>query len=298
MAPLPTDVATLQAMVLSHAADLAEVRSARLAQDTALAAARAGIIEQRFEIEALKARLAKLLRATFGRSSEKLRDQVEQLELVLSDIDEMLAETAPSGPAADADLVPVAGAHARRKFWDVHEKTKSALSREALDRIAPLYKIEATIRGRTPGQRLAVRVEHTKPLLAELHDWMHATLGRISGRSEMAKALRYSLNRWDALTLILRDGRACIDNSAAERVMRPIALGRRNWTFAGSDAGGARAAAIYSLIETAKANGFDPEDYLRRLIQQIADHPVNRIDELLPWNLHSVRARLDQRLAA
>ena len=189
-------------------------------------------------------------------------------------------------------------AHARRKFWDVHEKTKSALSREALDRIALLYRIEATIRARTPDQRLAVRAEHTAPLLADLHDWMRTTLGRISGRSEMAKALRYSLNRWDALTLILRDGRACIDNSAAERVMRPVALGRRNWTFAGSDAGGARAAAIYSLIETAKANGFEPEDYLRRVIQQIADHPVNRIDELLPWNLHGVWARLDQRLVA
>ena len=98
--------------------------------------------------------------------------------------------------------------------------------------------------------------------------------------------------------LIVRDGRACIDNSAAERVVRPVAVGRRNWTFAGSDAGGARAAAVYSLIETAKANGLDPEDYLRRVIQQIADLPVNRIDELLPWNLDGVRARPDQRLAA
>ena len=102
----------------------------------------------------------------------------------------------------------------------------------------------------------------------------------------------------EALTVILRDGRACIDNSAAERAMRSIAIGRRNWTFAGSDAGGHRAAAIYSRIETAKIHGLDPEAYLREVISRIADHPVNRIDQLLPWHLDGIRPRLDQRLAA
>ncbi|MDE2333155.1 MAG: IS66 family transposase [Rhodospirillales bacterium] len=189
-------------------------------------------------------------------------------------------------------------AHARRKFWDVHEATKSPLAREALDQIAALYRIEATIRGRPPDQRLAVRQEHTAPLMTELHDWLDATRARISGRSELAAAIRYALTRWEALTLILRDGRACIDNSAAERAMRPIAVGRRNWTFAGSDAGGERAAAIYSLIETAKLNGRDPEAYLRHVIERIADHPVNRVANLLPWNLPNLHPRLDQRLAA
>lgn len=525
---LPNDVATLRAMLSAQAAEIT-------LQRTELAAARAGLLEQRYEIEALRARLARVLRVAFGRSSEKLRDQLEQLELTLADLDETIAETepkdakvepdgtAPSKPArrplpaalprdivehaapcdavgacvecggtlrklgedvtelldyvpgsfrvirhvrpklscrscetitqapapslqirrgragagllahvlvskycdhlplhrqaeiyarkdidlsrstmadmvgqsarllrplvdalgrhvmagervhADDTVVPVlepglgrtrtarlwvyvrddrpfggpdpaavfyrytpdrkgehpraqlsefrgilqadgyAGfaklygnriveaaclAHARRKFWDVHEATKSPLAREALDRIGALYRIEDTIRGRLPDQRLAVRVAHTAPLMSDLRDWLNATLPRISGRSDLAKAIRYALSRWDALTLILRDGRACIDNSAAERAMRPIALGRRNWTFAGSNAGGERAAAIYSLVETAKLHGLDPEAYLRHVLERIADHPVSRVADLLPWNTNGLHPRLDQRIAA
>lgn len=150
----------------------------------------------------------------------------------------------------------------------------------------------------TADQRLAVRTAHTAPLMSKLRDWLDATQSRISGRSDLAAAIRYALSRWDALTLVLRNGRACLDNSAAERAMRPIAVGRRNWTFAGSNAGGERAAAIYSLIETAKLHGLDPEAYLRHVLERIADHPVNRVADLLPWNTAGLHPRLDQRIAA
>ena len=189
-------------------------------------------------------------------------------------------------------------AHVRRKFFDVHAATKSPLALEALQRIAALYAIEATIRGQPPGARLAVRQAKSAPLFTDLRDWLDKTLARIPGKSELAGTIRYTLTRWNALTLVLRDGRACLDNNAAEHSMRPMTLGRENHLFCGSDAGGERAAAIYTLTETAKLNLLDPEDYLRQVLERIADHPVKRVHELLPWNLTSVRARLDQRDAA
>jgi len=189
-------------------------------------------------------------------------------------------------------------AHCRRPFFDLHASTGSPLALEALQRIAALYAIEATIRGQSPEVRLAVRQAQSAPLFSDLRTWLEATLSQISGKSALAVAIRYMLSRWNALTLVLRDGRACIDNNAAERAMRPIPLGRKNWLHAGSDAGGERAAAIFSLTETAKLNSLDPEDYLRQVLERIAEHPVKRVHELLPWNLARVRERLDQREAA
>jgi transposase len=189
-------------------------------------------------------------------------------------------------------------AHVRRKFFDIHAETKSPQSNEALQRIAGLYAVEALIRGEPAETRLRVRIARSAPLFAELRKWLDTMLARVSGRSEMAKAIRYALVRWDALTLVLRDGRVCIDNNAAERSMRPMTLGRKNWLFAGSDSGGERAAAVYTLTESAKLNGLDPEDYLRKVLERIADHPVKRVHEFLPWNLDGVRQRLDQRDAA
>jgi transposase len=189
-------------------------------------------------------------------------------------------------------------AHCRRPFFDLHASTGSPLALEALQRIAALYAIEATIRGQSPEARLAVRQAQSAPLFSDLRTWLEMTLSRISGKSELAGAIRYMLTRWNALTLVLHDGRACMDNNAAERAMRPIPLGRKNWLHAGSDAGGERAAAIFSLTETAKLNSLDPEDYLRQVLERIAEHPVKRVHELLPWNLTRVRERLDQREAA
>jgi transposase len=175
-------------------------------------------------------------------------------------------------------------AHVRRKFFDVHAANGSPIAAEALDRIGAFYGIEANIRGKPPDERQRCREQQSLPLLAGLKAWLETALPKLSGKSDLAAAMRYALNRWDALTRYAHDGRIEIDNNAAERSIRGIALGRKNYLFAGSDKGGERAAAIYSLIETAKLNGLDPEAYLRDVLARIADHKINRIAELLPWN--------------
>jgi len=176
-------------------------------------------------------------------------------------------------------------AHVRRKFYDIHQSTASPIAQQALLRIGALYEIEREIRGRAADERCSVRQARAGPLLEALRQWLQASLSTISTKSELATAIRYALARWPALSRYVEDGRIEIDNNAAERALRDVALGRKNYLFAGSDAGGERAAAIYSLLGTAKLNGLDPEGYLRTVLARIADHPVNRIDELLPWNV-------------
>jgi transposase len=187
-------------------------------------------------------------------------------------------------------------AHARRKFFDLHEATSSPIAKEALDRIGALYGIESEIRGRPPDERKAIRQARAGPLLNDLRAWLLSTTHQLSKKSDAAGAIRYTLSRWEALCRYRDDGRAELDNNAAERALRCIALGRKNHLFAGADTGGERAAGIYSLIGSAKLNDIDPEAYLRYVLERIAEHPINQITNLLPWNIASLRS--DRRIAA
>jgi hypothetical protein len=176
-------------------------------------------------------------------------------------------------------------AHVRRKFYDLQVAHKSLVAEEALKRIGELYAVESEINGRSPEERHEIRHARSRPLLGSLKQWLEETLVKLSKKSDTAMAVRYALGRWDALMRYCDDGHLEIDNNAAERALRAVALGRKNYLFAGSDRGGESAAAVYSLIGTAKLNRIDPESYLRNVLSRIAEHPINRIEELLPWNV-------------
>jgi len=182
-------------------------------------------------------------------------------------------------------------AHLRRDFHDVWTADKSQIAREALDRIGKLYDIEREIAGKSAELRLAARKKYSADKVAAFRTWAEQQLTRIPGKSDLAKAFRYALNRWSSFTLFLEDGRLAIDNNAAERAMRPIGVGRKNWLFAGSDTGGETLARAMTLIESAKMNGLDPQAYLADVLDRIHDHMSNRLDELLPWNW-TPRARI------
>lgn len=180
-------------------------------------------------------------------------------------------------------------AHCRRKFFDVWESKKSPVAKEALDRIGAFYEVEAKARFALPGERIAHRAE-TVPRLAAFFDWSESTLPKLSAKSELAEAFRYTIKRRQALSRFLADGRLEIDNNIAENAMRGIALGRKNYLFAGSDTGGERAAAMYTIMQTTKLNGLNPEAYLTETLAKIAEgHPINRIGELMPWTSSMTR---------
>ena len=184
-----------------------------------------------------------------------------------------------------APIVEVAcWAHARRKFFDLARINKAPIASEAVARIDALFAIEREINGLAPQERVWVRKERSRPLIFELESWLCEQRARVSKNSETGKAIDYSLKRRSALTRFLDDGRLCMSNNAAERELRGIAVGRRNWTFAGSDEGGRRAATIYTLIATAKLNDVDPQAWLADMLARLPDHPAKRIQELLPWH--------------
>src|SRR3984893_16828896 len=184
------------------------------------------------------------------------------------------------GPIIEA----VCWAHARRKFFDLARINKAPIAIEAVERMDALFAIERDINGKLPAERKRVRNEQSRSLVVALAAWLRRQRAKLSANSDTAKAIAYSLNRWTGLIRFLDDGRLCMSNNAAERALRGIAVGRHHWTFAGSDDGGRRAAAIYTLIETAKLNDVDPQAWLADVLARLQDHPARRIDELLPWN--------------
>jgi transposase len=186
------------------------------------------------------------------------------------------------GPIAEATC----WAHARRKFFELADLRKAPLTVEAVKRIDQLFAIEREINGKPPDERCRVRQARSRPLVEYLGSWLSQERRKLSPKNKIAQAIDYLVKRWPAFTRFLDDGRLCMSNNAAERALRGVAVGRRNWTFAGSDSGGRRAAAIYTLIETCKLNDVDARAWLADVLGRIADHPAKQIDQLLPWNWH------------
>jgi transposase len=175
-------------------------------------------------------------------------------------------------------------AHVRRKFVDVFASQGSAIAEEAIRRIAELYALEKEARGKPPDERVALRQSRAKPIFHDLEDWLHAQLPRISGKSPLAQAIRHALGRMPKAQPYLDNGALELDNNSAERAMKPVAIGRKNWMFAGSEGGGKAMAIAFTLIETAKMNGVDPQAWLSWVLGRIADHKINRLDQLMPWS--------------
>jgi transposase len=175
-------------------------------------------------------------------------------------------------------------AHGRRKFFDLARLNKAPIAVEAVARIDVLFAIEREINGLSPEVRVRVRQERSRPLVSELHTWLREQRAKVSRHNDTGKAIDYILKRWQAFTRFLDDGHLCLSNNAAERELRAVAVGRKNWTFAGSDEGGRRAAAIYTLIATAKLNDIDPQAWLADVLARLPDHPAKHLHELLPWN--------------
>ena len=199
--------------------------------------------------------------------------------------------------AGDAVTLAFCWAHLRRKFFDIAKGGSAPIASEALERIAVLYAIEKTIRGKSADERRAVRMERTKPLVLSLKTWLEEKLAHVSGKSVIAEAIRYGLNHWDGLVRFLEDGRIELDTNIVERGMRPIALNRKNALFAGHDGGAENWACLASLVETCKLHGVDPQAYFADVLTKLVNlWPESRLDELMPWAWTAQRST--DRLAA
>jgi transposase len=232
------------------------------------------------------------------RRGERPRDHLALFRGVIqadafSGYEALARSAARSGRGPPAVTHAACWAHARRKFFDVFESTKSPIAEEALRRIGELYAIEAEIAGQPSARRLTARQARAVPLIAALHDWLGAQRRRLSAKNALARAIQYALARWEALMRYVGDGRLAIDNNPAERALRTIAVTRKNFLFLGSEVGGERAAILYTVLESARLNGLDPEGYLADVIARLAQgHPINRLNELLPWNWQRQPARM------
>jgi transposase len=224
------------------------------------------------------------------RKGERPRDHLANFHGVIqadaySGYNALYRQSGPSGANAPRIMHAACWAHARRKLFDEFERTKSPIAEEALRRIGKLYEIEADITGLSAELRQKTRKDLAVAILDEIKIWFRDQRRRLSSKSNLAKALQYALTRWEPLALYTTDGRIGIDNNPAERSLRGIAVTRKNFLFLGSDAGGERAAVLYTVLETAKLNGLSPEAYLADIIDRMAKgHPINRLSELLPWN--------------
>ena len=199
---------------------------------------------------------------------------------------DLYAATRKPGPISEAGC----WAHARRKFFELAELAKAPLAVEAVQRIDAIFAIERDINATPPDQRRATRTEQSAALVNELQAWMRQTRVKLARQNDVGRAMDYMLKRWPSFTRFLDDGRICLTNNAAERALRGIAVGRKAWLFAGSDRGGERAAAVYSLIVTAKLNDIDPRAWLADVLARIGDHPASRLSDLLPWNWRQDRS--------
>ena len=194
-------------------------------------------------------------------------------------------------------------AHARRKFYALADLARAGkappapLAVEAVRQIDTIFAHERDSNGRAAADRLAYRHEHAAPLVRDLEAWMKSERAKLSRHADVARAMDYMLKRWPAFIRFLDDGRICLTNNAAERALRGVALGRKSWLFVGSDRGGLRAAVMYTLIGTAKLNDIDPQAWLADVLERIADHPIQRLPELLPWNWRPAAAALRQNAA-